>query len=286
MEHRQASPLVSDWVRGALDGERAAAVERHVRQCPECSEAAEAARALMKELARVRRAATAHPSSDELARYVAAPETEPTAALATVAVHLSGCDPCRDDVTLLREAMGPGWLRAARAWLASAPALPRPLQPAMAALLVVLIVPSWIGIVEAPRRVRTAEEATALAQAEAAAARDAAVPRGGGVAALVLRGATRSSEEAPALQLRPGQVLQPLLLDVNPPAGPLAARVVDGPGDVVWSAEGPREDFWDETNQLLGLLVPVAALPPGVYRVEVAAGPAGETVFAAGFRIR
>jgi hypothetical protein len=295
MDHQTASPLVSDWVRGELDTERAALIERHVAGCRECRDAAEAVRALLVEAGRVRLAAAAHPPADTLARYVAAPGDEPFATLAGVAIHLQGCAPCRDDVALMREASVPGWWRPIRAWFSSVPPPPRALQPAFAAAVLLLIVPAWFGIVEAPRqrvesegRVRAAEEARVRAEAEVAqiTARAKEPPRGGGMSALVLRGATRSAAEAPSVRLRAGQALQPLLLDAAPPPGAsLTVRLLGADGAIVWSASGAREEFWDEANRLVGVLVPSAALAPGEHRVELLSGPDESPFFAATFRV-
>jgi hypothetical protein len=294
MDHQEASPLVSDWVRGELARDRAALVERHVDGCRECRDAAEAARSLVAEAGRVRRAAVAHPPADTLARYVTAPQEEPFASLAGVAIHLQACAPCREDVALMREAATPGWWRPLRAWFASAPLLPRPLQPAFAAAVLLLIVPAWFGVVEGPRqraeserRVRSAEDARVRAEAEVAqiSARAKEPPRGGGVVALVLRGATRSAEAPPALRLRADQALQPLLLDVTPPDVPLTARLLAADGSVAWSASGAREEFWDEANQLVGVLVPAALLQPGEHRVELSADPDGPAFFSAAFHV-
>jgi hypothetical protein len=294
MDHREASPLVSDWVRGELEKDRAALVERHVAECRECRDAADAARSLVAEAGRVRLAAVAHPAADTLARYVTAPQEEPFASLAGVAIHLQSCEPCRDDVALMREAATPGWWRPVRAWFDSAPLLPRSLQPAFAAAVLLLIVPAWLGIVEGPRqraeserRVRAAEQARVRAEAEVAqiSTRASEPPRGGGIAALVLRGVTRSAEEPPAIRLRAGQAMQPLLLDVTPPDASITARVLAADGSVAWSASGTREEFWDDANRLVGVLVPTAMLQPGEHRVELSSGPDGPPFFSASFRI-
>jgi hypothetical protein len=293
MNHEQAAPLISDWARGSLDAERSAAVERHVHECSVCREAAEGGRALVAETERAARHANGHPSSDALARFVTAPDDEPISDLARVGVHLRSCEPCRDDVSLMREASAPAWWAPLRAWWAPSPTWPRVLQPALALLAVVLLFPAWNGLVVAPReratsehRVRDAEDARARAEAEARelATRAGAQPRGGGMGTLVLHGGTRSVEAPPALRIRDGQILQPLLLDVVPPAGPMSARIVREGGAVAWTASGPREEFFDEANRLVGLLVPTAALEPGNYRVELAPG-SGRPFFTSRFRI-
>ncbi len=294
MTHGEASPLVSDWARGALDETRASAVERHVRECVQCQDAAAAARALDSEAGRIRSAPQRHPSSDTLARYVVVPDDEPIASLAQIAVHLHGCDDCRGDVVLMREASAPGWWRSIRASLGTIPLAPRMLQPALAAGLLLLVVPAWNGLVDAPREratsaqlLRDAEEGRARAESEARelASRASEPERGGGVAALVLRGATRAGEEKPSVRLRAGQRLQPLLLDVVPPPGALAIRLMRESGGEAWSVAGPREEFWDDSNRLVGVLVPAEVLPPGDYRLELASSPGAAAFFSSSFQV-
>jgi hypothetical protein len=57
------------------------------------------------------------------------------------------------------------------------------------------------------------------------------------------------------------------------------------PGGRVWSAEGPREEFWDPANSLVGVLVPAAVLVPGTYRLELGAVPGGTPQVTARFRV-
>lgn len=290
MNHDQAAPLISDWVRGTLARARSVDVERHVAECAECRDAAEGARALVAEVGRAAREAREHPSSDALARFVTDPDSEPIGELARVGVHLRGCAPCSEDVSLMREASAPSWWRPIRAWWASAPAASRLLQPALAVAAVALMFPAWNGLVDAPReraslerRLSEAEAARARADADARASAGA-IARGGGVRALVLRPGARSASVVPELRLREGQLLQPLLLDVVPPPAPLTARVVREGGGEAWSASGARAEFFDAANGLVGLHVPATALTPGEYRVELASA-GGEPFFTSRFRI-
>jgi hypothetical protein len=292
MEHTDAHPLISDWARGRLDAAAARAVESHVRICHACAEAAEAAAGLDAESRRLAESPSAHPSSDALARYVATPDEESTATLARVGAHLRDCDDCREDVTLMREASSPAWWRALQSWFAVPGAPARLLQPALAIAAVVLAYPAWVGLVEYPRaRVaaeRRAIEAEARATAEAEARARAATPvapRGGGVAALVLRGATRGGDAVPVLRLRAGQTLQPVLLDAALPAGRVVVTLVREPDTRVWSIEGPREEFWDSANALAGLLVPAAVLTPGDYRLELASAAGASPFVTTRFRV-
>jgi hypothetical protein len=141
--------------------------------------------------------------------------------------------------------------------------------------------------VAAERSLHDADEARARAEdrAERLARETGRTIRGGGVAALVLQGATRSAGPVPTLQLRPGQILQPVLLDVSPPAGELRLKLVRADGSTAWSAGGPREEYWDEANRLTGLLVPTDVLTAGEYRIEAHRGGDPAPFFTARFRV-
>ena len=293
MTHDQVLSLVSDWVRGRLDRERAREVESHARTCRDCQQAADAARRLAGETARLDETALAHPPADVLARYVSEPDSESVATLARVGAHLRGCETCREDVALMRAAGRPGWWRALRAAWGAPGAGARALHPALALAAVLLAYPAWRGLVEWPReraaaerRVRAAEDELARARgaARGIAARPSPGARGGGVAALVLQGAARDAGPTPTLRLRRGQPFQPILLDVTPPPGPLAVTLARGDA-VVWSSTGSREEYWDDVNRLVGLLVPADALAPGEHRLELRQADARTLVFAATFLV-
>jgi hypothetical protein len=294
MTHEQAVLLVSDWARGTLDAGRSRAVEEHVRVCGECQAAAEAAGGLHAEAARLARTPSAHPSSDALAGYVSEPETASIVTLARIGAHVHGCDPCREDVTLMREASRPAWWRAIRAVWDAPGSTARWLQPALALGALLLAFPAWRGLVELPReraaselRLHDVDEARERAEARVRELTLEPAPaiRGGGVAALVLQGPLRDAGDLPALRLRPGQPLQPVLLDVSPPTGELHVTLVRANGSVAWTAAGPREEFWDEANRLTGLLVPTDVLTPGEYRIEVRRGADRAPFFTSRFRV-
>lgn len=76
-----------------------------------------------------------------------------------------------------------------------------------------------------------------------------------------------------------------MLLDATLPAGNVAIALVREPDARVWTIEGPREDFWDAQNALVGLLVPADVLTPGNYRVELGAAPGRAPSFTARFRV-
>ena len=292
MTHEQALPLVSDWVLGRLESGRRHDVEAHVRVCHECQQAADAARRLAGEATLLADAPQGHPSADALARYVSEPDAESVSALARVGAHLRGCETCREDVALMREASRPAWTRAIRAGWHAPGASERVLQSALALAVLLLVFPAWRGLVELPReraaaeqRLRSADEARARAESAARerAARPAPAGPGGGIAALVLQGTARGTSAPPTLRLRSGQPFQPVLLDVTPPAGALAITLARG-DTVVWTASGSREEFWDDANRFVGLLVPADALVPGGYTVEVRRDGSGALVFTSGFK--
>ena len=289
MDHAEAQRWISDWSRGRLDAARARAIEAHVRDCPECAAAAEAAVGLDAEGRRLAAEPAAHPASETLARYVETPGELGTAALARVGAHVRACASCREDVALMREAAAPAWWRAIRSWLAVPGAPVRALQPALALSALLLAYPAWVGLVEHPRERANAErrlhESEARARDVARAAPPAAAPRGGGVAALVLRGATRGGDELPVLRLRAGQALQPVLVDAAPPGPRLAIALVREPGTRVWAIEGQSEDFWDPVNELLGMQVPADLLTPGDYRLELGVAAGGTPKVTARFRV-
>ncbi len=294
LTHEEAVPLVSDWARGALDADRARSVEEHVRVCGECQAAAEAAGGLQAEAARLARTPSPHPSPDALAQYVSEPEAASIATLARVGAHVRGCDPCQEDVTLMREASRPAWWRAIRATWDAPGSTARWLQPALAVCALLLAFPAWRGLVELPRervaaerRLHDTDAARVRAEdrAERLASESNHAARGGGVAALVLQGAARAAGPVPTLRLRSGQILQPVLLDVSPPAGELRLKLVRANGTVAWTSGGPREEYWDEANRLIGLLVPTIVLTEGEYRIEARRADDPAPFFTARFRV-
>lgn len=288
MDHADAQRHVSDWARGRLDAARAREVAEHAKTCADCTAAAEAVARLEAEGRRLAADAAPHPSAETLARYVALPGESSTLELARVGVHLRECATCREDTELARAAAAPAWWRAVQSWLAAPSAPLRTLQPALAVAVVLLAYPAWLGLVEYPRARAAAERPSPRLGPEVGAPANpvpATAPRGGGVSALVLRGATRGGDELPVLWLRTGQLLQPVLVDATLTGTRVAVSLVREPGGIVWDAAGPREEFWDPANSLFGLLVPAEVLTPGKYRLELAAGPGSPPEVTARFRV-
>jgi hypothetical protein len=56
------------------------------------------------------------------------------------------------------------------------------------------------------------------------------------------------------------------------------------PNEVIWSITAPSSEFWDEENRLLGVMVPIAEMTEGIFRVEVSSEDIGHW-FIARFRV-
>lgn len=271
LDHRQAAPLIVDWVRGRLDGASAREVETHAGGCTMCQEAAEAAAHLDAESRRLENSATPHVSSDALARYVETPHDEPIATLARIGSHVRTCPTCQEDVTLMRAAVAPSWSRSVGAWFGGLSWSFRPLRLAFPILAILLAYPAWLGLVEYPRYRASRTPGMSVS--------------GGGTATLVLRGGTRGGDDRPAVRLRKDQLLQPVFLDTSLPAGSVYIRLIDETGRDVWRAAGDRDTFWDEANRLVGALIPTEVLDVGDFRLELRTMRDGSPVFTGGFRV-
>jgi hypothetical protein len=57
------------------------------------------------------------------------------------------------------------------------------------------------------------------------------------------------------------------------------------PAGEVWSAEGEREEFWDEANGVVGLLFPADAFEAGEFRIELRAAEDSPPFFTGRFRV-
>jgi hypothetical protein len=218
------------------------------------------------------------------------PDAESIATLAQTGAHVRGCRSCREDVELMREAAAPSWRRFLRARFGDRVWGVRALQPAFAILAILLAYPAWLGLVQYPRERAASEQRqqemeTRLQTEAQARSATATLLRGGGISALVLRGATRGEDAVPVLRLRSGQPLQPVLLDAALPPGRVRVSLIRGPEGEVWSAEGEREEFWDEANGLVGLLIPADALTPGEFRLELRSAADATPFFTGRFRV-
>jgi hypothetical protein len=76
-----------------------------------------------------------------------------------------------------------------------------------------------------------------------------------------------------------------VLLDAALPPGRVRVSLIRGPEGEVWSAEGEREEFWDEANGLVGLLIPADALTPGEFRLELRSAADATPFFTGRFRV-
>jgi hypothetical protein len=76
-----------------------------------------------------------------------------------------------------------------------------------------------------------------------------------------------------------------VLLDAALPPGRVRVSLIREPAGEVWSAEGEREEFWDEANGVVGLLIPADALTPGDFRLELHSASDAPPLFTGRFRV-
>ena len=191
----------------------------------------------------------------------------------------------------------------------SAPSWPV-LAPALAAAIVLLLYPSYLGLVQLPQAMHARN--TATREIKSLQRRDSdlrsslererrelrsAADWSGGVQLLYLPGTMRgASDEELSLVLRPGQPLngQPVLINFDLSRG--GSRVLERrivlrirrvpESTVVWRLETRAADLWDPASQAVSLLLPTAPLVPGAYRLEIWEMSGGPPVYAATFRVR
>lgn len=297
MDHQAVVPLLSDHVRRRLAAAESAAIEAHIAGCAECRDAARVLRQVVDQTRTHGEALfDAHPEADDLARYALASVELGTGALARVGAHLRACATCRRETDLAREAAVPAWARTARAWLrveiAGRPAML--LRPALAVLAVLLIYPTYLGLVKYPEERLSGERAASeIARLRASAPGPSPVGPawGGGVQPLVLSGPSRGVASAmPTLRVRAGQPVIPVLADFTPrrrePASEYEVVVFHEPSSqVAWRHRAPLEELWDPTSQTLSLLLPTAGLTSGSYLLEVRGPDSGTPELAARFEI-
>jgi hypothetical protein len=147
--------------------------------------------------------------------------------------------------------------------------------PALAALLVVaLLWPAWIGL-----RGGRSDGVPPATPAD--------------IRALYLPPATRSPADVPAIALRPGQTLLPLVIPIDPWAGrtdtadfPLTFTVTDAAEDrLLWTLTTPASAAWDERGRFVSVAVDGTKLVRGACLLRVA-GPDGAVLMEGRFEVR
>ncbi len=290
MDHSQASQVLSEYSTGSLDSERAAELEAHLGTCAECRDALATLEGIRAEVRDHGSALfTPHPSPEELAALALAPAEVAGEARAAVERHVRACPTCGREVTLARKAGATAWRRALPArlvrpdegpitgWLRAVPAL----------VAVALAYPAYQGWVELPRERARAAREPVTSPAEPIAPR--APAWSGAAKALVLSGPTRGEDAPPAVRPEPGQPYLPLVLAVDPEALSRLDRATvaihRAGGALAWSHEARVASLWDPRNRVASLLVPLSALPPAEYRLELRAPAPPVVLFTARFRV-
>lgn len=160
MDHEAALELLDDFVEGQLDEDQKVATESHVAGCPECKAQLELLHLLhRKEVAALGDALfEPHPSAEQLVTYVLDPGELSRADQAALGRHLAVCPTCRVEADLTRRSNrhANSWWRRLSYLLPSLTIerIQPVLVPAMAALLVVLAYPSYVGLVKLPEAMR------------------------------------------------------------------------------------------------------------------------------------
>jgi len=281
MNHRDVVPLLSDLLSNQVAEPQATEAWGHVASCAECRQAVTAMHEVRAALAR--RGAEvfdAHPTSREIVEFALDDPGLTPEVRARVEGHLAECPACSEEVLITRRAeaatksgKGPVSLPGgAIAWLA----------PALAAVVVALAFPAYVGLIRHPEAVRT-QEATRrnldqLKSEQSLLIRELSARRladpGGPVRLLVLPATTRGEERVPTVRLSPGQAWQPVIIQHRPFAGPVtgvarAELVRELDGAVVWRTELRVAEAWDEEFGSLTLLVPAFNLDAGAYQLTL-----------------
>jgi hypothetical protein len=169
VNHEHAWPLLDDLLDGNLAPDARAGVEAHITECAECSGQASMMRLLRQpEVARAARdLPELHPSADRLSAYALTPCELSAGDWEFVDRHVRSCGECRETVRLGRRAArwADGWwpgvrdfwssLVSPREWMPAQQAGTRwrwlgpqqVLVPALAALVVLMAYPAYLGIV-------------------------------------------------------------------------------------------------------------------------------------------
>lgn len=286
MDHEAAAPLVAELAAGRTARPHEGEVRAHVAICPECARVLETAERLRGQLRDHGGALfTSHPDADSLAAYALAASELPTARLAGIGMHVRACPACSAEVSEARAAHREPALRM---WLAVLEArLSRPwLAPALAAALVLLLVPAYLGIFELPRA-RRGQRATAPAEPRPAPTAPAP-PVEGAIASLLLTSGTRGVERPlPTVRVAPNAGAFALLVATEPTSlpttGTLAATLADPQGVVAWRATFDAASAWDPGRHVVTLIVPTAGLHAGGWTLRLTAPGASGPDFEARF---
>jgi hypothetical protein len=283
MTHRDVMPLLSDLLTNQIGEPDATAAWTHVASCIECRQAVTAMHEVRAAVARGGvHLFEAHPTSQEIVLFALNDPTLSDDERNTIEAHIAECPTCSDEVLLTRRAesatrSGPGGPISVPgglvAWLA----------PALAAVIVMLAFPAFVGLVRYPglvrehQRVGSEIEGLRAEQSETLKEQTARDPLalGGAVRVLFLPATTRGAESIPVVEQLPGQAWQPVIIQHRPfadatPSGHASVEVTREPsGTVVWRERVAIVQAWDSALGAVTLMIPTAGLDPGVFRIAL-----------------
>lgn len=314
MDHRSASEQLSDLVLGTVPETVAPSLWAHVGGCLECQQ-------VLETMGFVRRAGllengsrsaadaparSRHPRAEDIVQYALGDRDQEPSRRAEVTQHLLTCHECRREVDLTwraeRRARSP--LRMlTRPWRVPMPEARTLGWVAAAAAALVLAYPAYLGVTELPATRRAAaargSELASLLEREGSLRRELgerareASETAGPVRLLYLRPATRGTAGEPTITIPSGQRYLPIVLDHDigqlaktRPNDRLEVRVTrDSDTAPAWREEYAVARLWDPASQAVSLLVPVAALKSGQYRLELRDPATGRPRVVSGFAI-
>lgn len=289
-DHREWQEEVPAYVAGRLGDEARQAFEAHLSECDACSEIA----ATWKEIASSMRRggeelSSAHPDEMALRDYATGGAT---LANRDVARHIVYCASCELEVSAWK-AREAGLRSPAGGEVRSAPAGPWPAgaRVAVVAVAIGIIVGVGLAIVLRPAppagiQIARQDPSVRPAGPEPVGPSPGGAPQptgplaapAGPVQLLVLGGALRGGEPAPAFRIG---AAQPFVLVAVQPTLPARAgaddlyrfEVVRAGGEVVWSSEQTVAQIRPhlESSEVITFAIPSEALPAGHYEMRVAA---------------
>lgn len=320
MRHEEALALLPEFLQGGLAEPTRSAVASHRAACDECRALSDAYVVIAASLRHSGPAPAArasadgvHPASALIVAYAVDPAGLDPGESSVIATHLAACSRCSEEVETTRQAHQatrptvvpfPGNL------LGAATGVGRPdlrAAIAVAAVLVVLAYPAYLGLGRLPR---LREEAGELRAAQGAAEREIEELKSslddarerlrresawtGPVELHVLEGPARGAGGLSPLRVAKDQPF--LLLSVLPPVpagvpdrAPLRFAIFASDDRVVWSADLAISETRRrlKSSGVLTFMIPAATLPPGRYTMRIfrPGEPQGRTIFQAPFEV-
>jgi hypothetical protein len=265
MDHREASLLLVDYVRGGISADQRRAVADHVAAHPECADTVRFLADLDADLQRHgRKLLGEHPAADALVAHAAgAPDELEPAEREAVAAHVSGCAACFADLQTVRrvhaelveapEAAAAGGRRG-RGWTTVGMSL-------AAGLLLGVAIPRLL----APTTQMEIWE---------------------GPVPVVRVDGNRRDDSLPAFRVPAAAQVVPFVVAWDPwllpgaaEGTPLLIRIEDtATGREAWRLATTIGEAWDAPNRVIAFLAPVAALGTGAKTLTIT-GPGGGAGF-------